>query len=106
VLLIVNRLPQNSVAVQTAVSVPSGDKAGHLFGYGLLAGLAAAAMRRRGVHPAAALSVIAAASLIGVADELTQPWWDRTCDPWDWAADSAGAAVGGLVAALVVRPAR
>ena len=56
------------------------------------------------MRPAAALSVIAAASLIGVADELTQPLWDRTCDPWDWAADTAGAAVGAVLAALLVRP--
>jgi VanZ family protein len=42
-------------------------------------------------------------AVYGIADELTQPYFARTADPFDWLADVAGAALG-LFASLSLRP--
>ena len=44
------------------------------------------------------------ASLYGLADELTQPWFDRDADVLDWLADVAGSVVGAVAATAIRRP--
>jgi VanZ family protein len=39
-------------------------------------------------------TVFVAVAAYGGLDELTQPLTNRTCDPWDFAADVVGAALG------------
>lgn len=72
------------------------DKLIHFAAYAVLAVLAAAGSASRGGRlPAASAAVVMSAiAVTAAADEFTQPWVGRTCDPFDWLADVAGAAVG------------
>jgi VanZ family protein len=76
------------------------DKLAHAAAFGILAALAArafgaAAWGARRILLAAVLS----ASLYGVADEWHQSFVPgRDPDPWDWAADTAGALAGAAAA--------
>lgn len=77
------------------------DKVLHAGAYGLLAVLAARALRAAGLPGRRALWVtVLVASLYGASDEFHQSFVPgRDPDPLDWAADTAGAVLG---AALVV----
>lgn len=85
------------------IAVPSPtrwfDKVEHAGAYAGLAVLLCAAwsvFRRPGIAMAAAVVGVAAA--YGALDELTQMLVPlRSADPWDWAADVAGAMAGALV---------
>jgi VanZ family protein len=83
------------------------DKVLHAIAYAALAALLVPGLRGAGL-PArrALLAAIALASLYGVSDEIHQAFVPgRTADVLDWAADTAGAAVGAVVAgaALALR---
>jgi VanZ family protein len=82
------------------------DKLQHLLAYGALSVAAAlwvspAFQKRR---PLAALLVTAlAASIYGVTDELHQFFVPgRSCNFWDWLADTVGALLGATAAHLVL----
>ena len=77
------------------------DKLFHCGSYGLLAVLLAgimelhAELRRATINLSrTAGTVFIAVAAYGGLDELTQPLTNRTCDPWDFAADVVGAALG------------
>lgn len=71
------------------------DKFRHVMAYGIWACLALGATRgwcpRRGC---AVAGVLLAAAVISAADEITQPWFGRTCSFWDFSASVLGAMVG------------
>lgn len=51
-----------------------------------------------------ALAAVAIASLYGVTDEFHQSFVpDRACDPVDWLVDTAGAALGAVIARKAIR---
>jgi VanZ family protein len=72
------------------------DKIVHFSAFAGLAALVAIAWRyvwgRLHVWSAVAAWLILVAYAAG--DEITQPWFRRTCDLYDWRADACGAAVG------------
>lgn len=77
------------------------DKLFHCGSYGLLAILLAgiielhAELRRAMTKwSRTAGTVFFVVAAYGAIDELTQPLTNRTCDPWDFAADVLGAALG------------
>lgn len=81
------------------------DKLLHLAEYAVLGGLIARALRLGGRRPARVLVLaLLAASLYGASDELHQKFVpDRTADPRDWAADTAGAALGAAAVTFLRR---
>jgi VanZ family protein len=91
---------------------PSGftDKDGHALLYAGLAALvlrAAAGARWDGVTTRAMLVALLFASFYGVTDEFHQRFVPgRTCDVYDWVADTIGATVAVTGAWLVARFAR
>ena len=81
------------------------DKLLHFAEYVVLGALVARALRLGG-RPAARVFGLAllAGSLYGASDELHQKFVpERTADPRDWAADTAGAALGAAAVAFLRR---
>ena len=102
------------IDVQERGDPTSSDKLVHVFGYGLLAWLAAMVVdsfsRGRSVFAGAhgwkwAVVLIAAVTLHGLVDEFTQPLTNRDCDPWDAAADVLGATLAVCIYVRLVRSA-
>jgi VanZ family protein len=87
------------------------DKIAHFLIYAVLATLLVVAWPAKSVTPARQgwrqsgryLAVWTIAAGYGVIDELTQPWFGRHCDIWDWVADASGALTAILVCAWFVR---
>lgn len=81
---------------------PVGDKLAHFGGFAALASLLYAylALLRPG-NRWTTLIVLAMAMGYGIIDELTQPFFGRTCDFSDWTADCAGACVAVVLLGLV-----
>ncbi len=79
--------------------LPFADKAEHIVEYSVLGLLLARALRGYGlVTRRAALFAVLACSAYGATDEYHQKYTPfRTSDPWDWVADTVGAAVGAGV---------
>lgn len=76
------------------------DKILHFVAYFLLAMLVAAAVWGAGRWSwRAAVAVAITLAAFGAVDEITQPYFSRTADVLDWAADCAGIAVGILLVA-------
>jgi len=84
------------------------DKLLHASEYAVLGLLLARALRAGGLSPARAfLGALLLGSLFGASDELHQSFVpSRSCDPRDWAADTAGAAAGAVLGARSLRPRR
>ncbi len=81
------------------------DKLLHLAEYAVLGALVAWALRLGG-RPTARVFGLAllAGSLYGASDELHQKFVpERTADPRDWAADTAGAALGAAAVTFLRR---
>jgi hypothetical protein len=78
------------------VSVPEGDKFGHVFAYALLAAWACWIFARSRAHWRAAWALVA----LGLAMELAQGAFtrDRMMDGWDLLADAIGVGVGAWLA--------
>ncbi len=73
-----------------APPVANVDKYGHFLVYGLLATLTA----RLGNGGRAAAAALVATSIFGLTDEWHQSFVPgRSCDVWDWVADTSGAAL-------------
>ena len=81
------------------VSVLDFDKALHAGAYFVLASLLLVAWRRTGARfgLAGRLAIATVVLAYGVVDELTQPYFGRSCDLLDWVADALGV---GLAVAL------
>lgn len=93
-LAIVTHLPPGELP-----AVRVNDKIEHVCGFALLAGLLTlCAWSFRLKRTFALCAVLVACMVYGAIDETTQPWTGRTCDFWDWAADTAGA---GMVVGAV-----
>lgn len=84
------------------------DKLLHAVEYAVLGFLLARALGAAGLSPVRTfLAALLLASLYGASDELHQSFVpNRTCDPRDWAADTAGAAAGAALGARSLRPRR
>ena len=70
------------------------DKVVHLIGFAALAFLLANVLGRRFGRGTATLMTLAIGAIYGVFDEVTQPMFGRTADPFDWVADLIGLAIG------------
>jgi VanZ family protein len=86
---------------QAAVTVPSGlwngDKVVHFLAFGLLATVILRALRigRPWLRALVATGIV---SFFGATDEIHQYFTPgRSCDPFDWAADTLGAATAAAV---------
>jgi VanZ family protein len=83
-----------------APMVPNFDKVEHFGVYGLLGILVIDAVRRTSTLtlPKAALVAILITSAYGASDEFHQ-WFvpNRSCDVWDWTADTIGGILGVAV---------
>ena len=101
-------LSSQSRPVPVEVSIPYVDKLAHLGGFGVLGALTVRALLALGQGWRRALLVgVAAASLYGALDEWHQSFVPgRDPDPWDWAADTAGALVGAAAVGLPRRKSR
>lgn len=76
------------------------DKLLHFGAYFLLAMFVAAAVWGAGRWSRrVAVAVAIALAAFGAVDEITQPFFGRTADVFDWAADCAGIAIGILLVA-------
>lgn len=75
------------------------DKLVHMIAYAVVGCLIAIWRHRGSRNPTtqAVLIGVLLAALIGAADEITQPWFNRVADPLDWAADLAGALTGYML---------
>ena len=83
-----------------APTVPNIDKVEHFGVYGLLGILVVAAVRRSTTLalPKAALMAILITSTYGVSDEFHKQFVpNRSCDVWDWTADTIGGILGVAV---------
>jgi len=83
-----------------APTVPNFDKVEHFSVYGLLGILVIDAVRRSSTLTLsrAALAAILITSVYGASDEFHQ-WFvpNRSCDVWDWTADTFGGILGVAV---------
>ena len=92
VLLVLTHIPQEMMPRPLQVRLI--DKIEHMVAYGVVAFLFLLSFRRRpGVKVMLALLLIAA--VIGVLDEVTQPWFNRMASMHDWIADVIGIAMAG-----------
>jgi VanZ family protein len=94
-LLVATHLPNDFPAVPSE----GVDKFVHLGAFAALAWLLAMAWQRSagrlgGGHLRAAWLLIV---IYAAVDELSQPWFGRSCSLSDWLADAAGAALGLIV---------
>jgi len=104
VLVIATHLPKVGGLVRT----PGVDKLLHFGAYFVQATLAAAAVAATGrLGRRNAVILMAALAAFGALDELTQPWFSRSAEWADWAADCLGIVLGvGLVLLLIRQPNR
>jgi VanZ family protein len=81
---------------------PPSDKMLHFLAYGVLGLLAAAVLAVSGRwSPRGAAIMATGLAAFAAADEATQPWFNRSAEPLDWAFDLLGLAIGiGAIAAL------
>ncbi len=95
VLFIGTHLPEQKVS---GVAM-SHDKLVHTVAYAVLTTLLCIAWRRTGGRPGlwGRLGIAAVVLAYGAMDELTQPFFGRSCDLYDWLADGVG-----VMLALVV----
>lgn len=79
------------------------DKIYHVAAYGVLGFLIAVlrAIRTGGTPPVHGRTLTLLA-VLAVADEVTQPWFNRVCDPLDAVFDVVGALAGGVAGWLAV----
>ena len=90
-LVVATHLPKIGGIVRTA----GVDKLLHFGAYFVQATLAAAAVAATGrLGRRNAVILIAALAAFGGLDELTQPWFSRSAEWADWAADCLGVALG------------
>jgi len=86
------------IPAQNLPTTPVGDKTEHYLAYGILAFLTCLVFRLRGTSALrSAVMTLAACAAYGAFDELTQPFFNRVADVWDWVADVVGAATGTLI---------
>ena len=95
-LCVMTHLPPDKVP-KTDVS----DKTEHVAAYGLLAGMLHLCLwPRRWSILKTAIIVMCIIMAFAALDEITQPIVGRTCDIYDWTADTTGAAVAIVVMTL------
>ena len=98
VLLVLTHIPQEMMPRPLQVRLI--DKVEHIAAYGIVTFLFLLSFRRRpGVTTMLALLLVGA--IVGVADEVTQPWFNRMASMHDWVADIIGIAVACGVFSLI-----
>jgi VanZ family protein len=98
VLLVLTHIPQE--LMPRSLQVHLIDKIEHMVAYGAVALLFLLSFRRPpGVTTMFALLLIGA--VIGGADEVTQPWFNRMASVHDWVADVVGMSVACGVFSLI-----
>ena len=93
-------LSAQSKLPEVAPGISNFDKVEHLGAYGLLGLLVADALRRGSALtlPKTALLAILITLAYGASDEFHQRFVpNRTCDVWDWTADTVGGALAVAV---------
>jgi len=105
VIFILSSIPGSSLP---KVDIVNFDKLAHIGVYGCLGFLVFFAFRYQQRFPPLVrltfLAAILACSLYGATDEVHQLWVPgRTCDIWDWTADTVGGLLGAGLALLVNR---
>ncbi len=93
-------LSAQSVLPPIAPAVPNFDKVEHAGAYGLLGILVIDAVRRSSTLtlPKSVLVAILITSAYGASDEFHQRFVpNRSCDVWDWTADTIGGILGVVV---------
>ncbi len=95
-LLVGTHLPPGSASVEETIRLTHHEKLTHSAAYFVLA-LLAFGWCRLGVNVKRAAPVLAVLAGLAAIDEVTQPWFGREADPYDWLADSAGILLGWLV---------
>lgn len=93
-------LSAQSTLPQIAPGIPNFDKVEHIGAYSLLGLLVVQPLRRAGTLtlPKAVLLAIFITSAYGASDEFHQRFVpNRTCDVWDWTADTIGGALGAAL---------
>ena len=89
-------LSSRSALPQVGPSIPQMDKVEHALAYAMLGGWIVWALRRAHALalPKALVLAMLFTSAYGASDEFHQRFVPhRTCDVWDWAADTAGGAL-------------
>lgn len=104
-IFVASSIPGNEIP---EVGIVNFDKLVHMGIYACLAALVYLSFRNQTRLPRlfkfAVVAAILVASLYGASDEIHQLWTPgRTCDIWDWTADTFGAILGVLAARLVER---
>lgn len=98
VLLVLTHIPQEMMPRTLQVRLI--DKVEHIAAYGAVAFLSLLSFRRwPGVK--AMLVLLLVGAVIGVADEVTQPWFNRSASVHDWIADVVGMSVACVVFSLI-----
>lgn len=95
-------LPEDSLAVETAIHWAGNDKLAHFFGYCGLSTLVFLVLGQRRDWWTAAITM-ALLALLGILDEWSQPWFDRSAELSDWFGDVAGIFLGWLMAGLLIK---
>lgn len=102
VLLVVTHLPWVKMP-PPGPSVITPDKIYHVAAYGVLGCLISLLRAARiGSTPPVHVLTVALLALLALADEATQPLFNRVYDPLDWVFDVVGAVAGGLAGWLAV----
>ncbi len=107
-IFVLSSIPGNDLP---KVGIVNFDKLAHLGVYACFSFLIVLAFRHQERYPllsrAALISALVAGSLYGASDEFHQLFVPgRTCDFWDWTADTLGAAMGVAMMVVLDRRAR
>ena len=92
--LILTHIPQEKFS--PSLNIFSYDKLIHVVVYGVITALALSALACRHLL-LEVIAVVIILSLICVADEVTQPMFNRSCSLADWLADLAGILIVSIV---------
>lgn len=95
VLVLGTHLPDDHAAVTTAIRLSGNDRAAHFLAFFGLATLVFGLCRVAAKPHRVALWLFGLAAF-GAVDELTQPWFGRSAEWFDWAADLGGVVTGLL----------
>jgi hypothetical protein len=94
---VLTHLPPDSIpkTLPKVLQATGSDKIEHGVAYALIMMSVLSAVNRRRTW-----IIVVAIAVLGMADEITQPFFHRDCSVWDWMADLVGMAAAYAVALL------